>query len=298
MQPCPTCGGMGIDANGYCTQCRTYRGVPQAPQQPTSGTPYSGMPYGAQQPYAGYPTSSGPTYPDPSYPDQVSAPPTVYGGPYGAPTTPPSSSRNKFLMPILALSGVLVILVVAIVVVAVLKNGGDNKNDPQAGPTNGPTGSTAKPSAKPSAKIDECLVGTWQTKTYTEQVAMDGVGNVPITLTKNGSTFKFTPDGKLTETYKDSTFTGNPTIQGQQVPLTITVNATVTSDVATTSGSIAYSNLSATGTINTKAPSINFDQTDPFETDDNPAKYTCNDGNLTMSTSQISLTATKTSSSY
>lgn len=297
MQPCPTCGGMGIDANGYCTQCRTYRGVPQAPQQPTSGTPYTGAPYGGQQPYAGYPTSSGPQYSaPPSYSDPVSAPPTAYGATYGGAGSPSVGGRNKYLMPILALSGVLVVLVVAIVVVAALKSGDDKKTDPQA---NNPTGApSATGKAAEKAVIDECLVGTWTTQTYTEQVAMDGVGNVPINLTKNGSVLKFTPDGKLTETYKDSTFTGNPTISGQAVAITLTVNATVTSNVSTTSGSIAYQNVQATGTINTKAPSINFDQTEPFQTDDNPAKYTCSGNNLTMSTSQINSTATKTSSSY
>jgi hypothetical protein len=287
---------MGIDANGYCTQCRTYRGVPQPPQQPTSGTPYSGAPYGGQ-PYAGYPTSSGPSYsPPPGYSDPVSAPPTTYGGTYGAPPTPPPT-RNKYLMPVLALSGVLVILVVAIVVVAALKNNGDTPTNPVAGPaTTGP--SVAKTSAKAAATIDECLVGTWTTKTYTEQVAMDGVGNVPISLDKNGSVMKFTPDGKLTETYTNSQFSGSPTISGQKVPITITVNANVTATVHTTSGSIVYSDLKSDGKINTKAPSINFDQTDDFETDDNPAKYSCSGDNLTMSTSQINSTATRTSTSY
>jgi hypothetical protein len=291
---------MGIDANGYCTQCRTYRGVPQAPQQPTSGTPYTGAPYGGQQqPYAGYPTSSGPSFPDPVS-GPPSFPPATYGGQYGAAPTPPAS-KNKFLMPILALSGVLVILVVAIVVVAAMKSNGDDDKKNTANPggqTTTGAASTAKASAKPSSAIDECLVGTWTTKTYTEQVPMDGVGNVPISLSKNGSVIKFTPDGKATETYKDSTFTGNPTIQGQSVPITITVNATVTSNVVTTSGSIVYSNVAATGNINTKAPSVNVDETEPFQADDNPAKYTCQGDNLTMTTTQISLSATKTGTSY
>ncbi|WP_433054134.1 hypothetical protein [Dactylosporangium sp. CS-033363] len=284
---------MGIDANGYCTQCRTYRGVPQAPQQPTSGSPYSGAPYGGQQPYAGYPTSSGPQYSaPPSYSDPVSAPPTAYGATYGGGSSPTGGGRNKYLMPILALSGVLVILVVAIVVVAALKSGDDKKDDPQA---NNPTGAPATTgAAAEEAKIDKCLVGTWTTQTYTEKVPMDQVGEVPISLTKNGSVLKFTADGKLTETYKDSTFTGNPTISGSAVAITITVNATVTSNVSTQAGSIAYTNVQATGTINTKAPSINFDETEPFQTDDNPAKYTCSGDNLTMTTSQVSLSAKKT----
>ena len=138
MQPCPTCGGMGIDANGYCTQCRTYRGVPQAPQQPTSGSPYSGVPY-TGQPYAGYPTSSGP-----SFPDQVSGPPAfppaTYGGQYGAPPTPPK--KNNYLVPVLALSGVLVLLVVAIVVVAALKKG--KPNDVVADPGKSATAGASK----------------------------------------------------------------------------------------------------------------------------------------------------------
>lgn len=298
MQPCPTCGGMGIDANGYCTQCRTYRGVPQAPQQPTSGTPYSGAPYGQQQPYAGYPTSSGPSYQDGSaFPGQASGPPayppTTYGGQYGASPTPPK--KNNFLVPVLALSGVLVLLVIAIVVVAALKKD-DTPTNPVAGPST--AAATKGASAKASAAIDECLVGTWQTKTYTEQVAMDGVGNVPISLDKNGSVIKFTPDGKLNEVYANSQFSGNPTIQGQKVPLTITVNATVNATVHTTTGSLVYSDLKSDGKINTKAPSINFDQTDDFTTDDNPAKYTCSGDNLTITTTTVNQTASRTSKSY
>ncbi|MGI5246302.1 hypothetical protein [Dactylosporangium sp. CA-139066] len=280
---------MGIDANGYCTQCRTYRGVPQAPQQPTSGTPYSGAPYGGQQqPYAGYPASSVPSYSDP-----VSAPPTAYGATYGA--TPSGSGRNKFLMPVLALSGVLVVLVVAIVVVAALKK--DDPKTPQANSTGGPA-ATATGKSKPSAAIDECLVGTWTTKTYTEKTAMETVGTVEFTLQKNGSTLKFAPDGKSTETYKDSTFGANPTIQGQAVAITIVANATVTANIATTSGSLAYSNVAATGTLNTKAPLINYDETEPFTANDDPAKYTCNGDSLSITTSIYSQTLTKSGSSY
>ncbi|MER7281656.1 hypothetical protein ABT369_45180 [Dactylosporangium sp. NPDC000244] len=288
---------MGIDANGYCTQCRTYRGVPQAPQQPTSGTPYSGGPYGGQQPYAGYPTSSGPQYSaPPSYNDPISAPPTAYGATYGGGSSSSGGGRNKFLMPVLALSGVLVVLVVAIVVVAALKGGGDdNKTNPQANNTTGGPAATGTGKATEKAAIDECLVGTWTTKTFTQQVPMDGVGNVPITLTKNGSTIKFAADGKVTETYKDTVLSGNPTISGSAVAITLTVNATVTANVSTTSGTIAYQNLQSTGTINTKAPSINYDETEPFQTDDNPAKYTCKGNDLTLSGSTFTSTATKTS---
>jgi hypothetical protein len=298
---------MGIDMNGYCTQCRTYRGVPQAPQPPVSGTPYSGDPYSGG-PYAGYP-SSGPSFPDqqvsgpgypgqtsgPGYPGQVSGPPafppTTYGGQYGAPPTPPR--KNKFMMPLIALSGVVVVLVIAIVAVVALRKD-DPKNVADPGKT---TNATTSASAKAESKIDKCLVGTWQTSTYTETAAMAGVeGGVSISLTKNGSTLKFTPEGTLTETYQDSVFSGSPTIQGQKVPITITVNATVNSDIQTASGSIVYSNVKASGNTLTTAPSIGYSQTDAFEADDNPAKYTCNGDSLTFSTNQIQATAKRTAS--
>ncbi|MEV4507814.1 hypothetical protein AB0K00_02500 [Dactylosporangium sp. NPDC049525] len=307
---------MGIDMNGYCTQCRTYRGVPQAPQPPVSGTPYSGDPYSGG-PYAGY-QSSGPSFPDqqvsgpgypgqtsgPGYPGQTSGPgypgpvsgppafpPTTYGGQYGATPTPPR--KNKFMMPLIALSGVVVVLVIAIVAVVALRKD-DTKNVADPSRT---TGASTGASAKTESKIDKCLVGTWQTSTYTETAAMDGVeGGVSISLTKNGSTLKFTPEGTLTETYQDSVFSGSPTIQGQKVPITITVNATVNSDIQTASGSIVYSNVKASGNTLTTAPSIGYSQTDAFEADDNPAKYTCNGDSLTFSTTQIQATAKRTSS--
>lgn len=307
MQPCPTCGGMGIDMNGYCTQCRTYRGVPQAPQPPVSGTPYSGDPYSGA-PYAGY-QSSGPSFPDqqvsgpgypaqtsgPGYPGQVSGPPafppTTYGGQYGASPTPPR--KNKYAVPLIVLSGVVVVLVLAIVAVVALKK--DDKTDPGAQPAKtGTANSTA--SAKAAAKIDECLVGNWKTATYTETAAMDGVeGGVSISLTKNGSTLVFTADGKLTETYQDSVYNGSPTIQGQKVPITITVNATVNSDIQTASGSIVYSNVKTSGNTLTTAPSIGYSQTDAFKADDNPAKYTCSGDNLSINSTQVQAAAKRQS---
>ncbi len=123
MQPCGVCGGTGIDAAGYCTQCRTYRGVPHQPPPesydvlppgmpargpvggtvygapssgpPSSGAPYSGPPqYGAPYggPTGGAPQYSGPTSGGPQYGGPTSGPP--YAGPtsgapypttYGAP---------------------------------------------------------------------------------------------------------------------------------------------------------------------------------------------------------------------
>jgi len=297
---------MGIDMNGYCTQCRTYRGVPQAPQPPVSGTPYSGDPYSGG-PYAGYP-SSGPSFPDqvsgpgypgqtsgPGYPGQVSRPPafppTTYGGQYGAPPTPPR--KNRFMMPLIALSGVVVVLVIAIVAVVALRKD-DPKNVADPGKT---TGATTGASAKASPKIDACLVGTWQTTTYTQTAAVEGVeGGLSLSLTKNGSTLKFTPEGTLTESFQDTVFNANPTIAGEKVPITVTVNATVNSDVQTASGSIIYSNVKASGNMLTTAPSRGLSQTDAYDADDSPSKYTCSGDSLSFSNPQLQASAKRTAS--
>jgi len=287
MQPCPTCGGMGIDANGYCTQCRTYRGVPQAPQPPTSGSPYSGAPYSGG-PYAGYPTSSGP-----SFPDQVSGPPayppTTYGGQYGASPTPPK--KNNYLVPVLALSGVLVLLVVAIVVVAALKKDNTKPDTPVAQPTKSSVGA----SPKASAVIDECLVGTWETTSYTEQVSMQGIGDVPFKLDKNGAILKFTADGKHTQTYTNTQFSGDPEVQGTKAHVLLTVNATVTADVHTAGGSVSYTNVKSDGKGTVSAPSLGVNETDDFDPGDDPSKYTCTSTTLTLNTARIQSSLKKTS---
>ncbi|MDG6101273.1 hypothetical protein Daura_51345 [Dactylosporangium aurantiacum] len=304
---------MGIDTNGYCTQCRTYRGVPQAPQPPVSGTPYSGDPYSGA-PYAGY-QSSGPSFPDqqvsgsgypgggypgqasgPAYPGQVSGPPAfppaTYGGQYGSSPTPPR--RNKFMMPLIALSGVVVVLVIAIVAVVALRKDDDPKNVADPGKS---ANATASGSAAADSKIDKCLVGTWQTTTYTQTAAVDGVeGGLSLSLTKNGSTLKFTSDGKLTETFVDTVFNASPMIAGQKVPLTVTVNATMNADVQTTSGSIIYSNIKTSGNMVTTVPSLGKSETDTYDADDSPAKYTCSGDNLSFSNPQLQATAKRTAS--
>lgn len=307
MQPCPTCGGMGIDMNGYCTQCRTYRGVPQAPQPPVSGTPY-GDPYSGA-PYAGY-QSNGPSFPDqqvsgpgypgqtsgPGYPGQVSGPPAfppaTYGGQYGAAPTPPK--KNNFMVPLIALSGVVVVLVIAIVAVVALK-----KDDPKKVADPGKATTSAGASAKASAAIDTCLIGTWTTTSYTEEAPMANVeGGVKLTLDKNGSKLKFTPEGGYTESYENSVYKANPTVSGTAVAITVTVNATITATVHTTSGSIVYSDTKVSGKMLTTAPSIGYSEETAFESDGAPAKYTCNGDSLSFSTSTTQVSAKKSSSSY
>jgi hypothetical protein len=95
MQPCPVCGNTGVDANGYCTTCSTYLGVPQQggypaqpgyPQEPQYGAAYPGQPVApasgpaATTPYPAYPPSSSVPY--------SSAPANSPG--YGQPSAPPA----------------------------------------------------------------------------------------------------------------------------------------------------------------------------------------------------------------
>src|SRR5437764_14957156 len=98
MQPCQVCGGVAVDPNGYCTQCRTFRGQVT---QPVSGAPYP--PQGYQQP-----TSAAP--------HPFSGPP-ISGGGYSAPPAPPT--RNRYLGPLIASGAVRVLLIGATVVLVI-----------------------------------------------------------------------------------------------------------------------------------------------------------------------------------
>jgi hypothetical protein len=270
MQPCPTCGGMGIDANGYCTQCRNYRGLPQA-APPSSGVPYSGAPYsgapygGSPAPYAGYPTSSGPAYPQPTS-GGAAFPGTTYGGAYGAPATPPQKGRNSFMTPLLALSGVLAVVVIAIVVVVIVKS----SDDP--GTTNNPATGTAL--------VDQCVVGTWELTSYREDVSVPQVGPVPFSLDGKGATMKFNKEGKGVQDFGDGTeFTGD--VNGATVTLKITGD--ISFDFRTNDGVMSYSNMVS----NSKAivSAAGSSQTEDFKGSTDPSKYTCSGDKMTMSTS-------------
>src|SRR6266508_2135383 len=136
MQPCGVCGGLYVDAAGSCTTCGTYRGPAYGTPAPTSGPPTSGPPM--SPPYPG----SAPPYPASPPPYQGSAPP--YSGsapPYQAGTQPyptaqaggwpaypagapaPARTRSPLVIPLLALSAVLLIITAAIVFIAVLRHG-------------------------------------------------------------------------------------------------------------------------------------------------------------------------------
>ncbi|MFD0585849.1 hypothetical protein [Dactylosporangium darangshiense] len=199
-------------------------------------------------------------------------------------------------MAVLAMSGVLALLVVAIVVVAALKN--DNpKTDPVANPgSNTSAGGSNGADPKAPAAIDECLVGTWVTTSHTELVPMQGIGDVPFKLDKNGWEAKFSRDGKATLTYTNSTLSGDPEVQGTKTHVTLTVNATVTADVHTAGGSIAWTDLKSDGKATLSAPSLGINTTTDFTASDDPSKYTCVGHQLDVTTNRFHSILNRTSS--
>src|SRR5256886_12586443 len=181
MQPCQVCGGVAVDPNGYCTQCRTFRGQVT---QPVSGAPYP--PQGYQQP-----TSAAP------YP--FSGPP-ISGGGYSAPPAPPT--RNRYIGPLIASVAVLVLLVGAIVVLVIVRSG---KHDVATGPTGTPTGPV---STAPNAAIDVCLVGTWQAASERQQQDYPSIG--PVTMIGKGQVSHIYPDGQVDDDWSQATpYTGS-----------------------------------------------------------------------------------------
>jgi hypothetical protein len=286
---------MGIDANGYCTQCRTYRGIPQS-QPPSSGAPYSGPPYGSSPaPYAGYPTSSGPGYPQPTSGGAPTVyPSTTYGGAYGAPTTPPKKSRNSFMVPLLALSATLVVLVVAIVVVVVVKNSGDNKGAQPGNTTAAPGNTSSQPAA---SLVDACVVGTWDTTSYTEDVPIQGVGAVPFSLVGKGPIVKFSKDGKGSQDYGSATnYSGNVTQSGTTAKVNLKVTGAIKFDFRTNDNVMSFSNMTSTAKGTVSVPATGQSQTDTLNGDTDPSKYTCSGSTMTMSTSRYKAELKKTSS--
>jgi len=294
MQPCEVCGGMGVDAAGYCTQCRTYRGVPGYDvSAPASGAPYSppaagptypGPGYGSAPPapgapyQGGYPTSgagyaptSGPGYAPTSgggYGPTSGAgygQPPGYGTTYGAPQAP--SRSRSFMAPLIALSGVLVVLVVAIVVVVIVRASG--KKDHTAGPaTAGP------PPASASSNIDQCVLGTWEVTSYAEDVAVEDVGKVHVT--GKGGTVKFRTNGTGVTDYGGGT-TFNATLQGHAVVLV--ASGTVTYNYSTSNGSLAFSDVKANGTETVSVDGVQA-TSQALEGDSDPARYTCSGDTL------------------
>jgi hypothetical protein len=320
MQPCEVCGGMGVDAAGYCTQCRTYRGVPQQYPQgqqpyggaPASGAPYgggapgSGAPYGAPasgqpyqapasgQPYGGAPASdggylptSGAPYPyatsgaGAGYQQQQPGYPAQYPQ-YAPPAAPAPAPPGKSRGFTVPLIALSATLVVIVVAIVVVAIVRSGSKKPVAEPS-------TQPSA--SALVDECVVGTWNITSDEEDVVMDQVGKVRFT--GKGGEAKLKADGtgtidydkngpaKFTATYKDQ-------------PIELTVTGTVTFDYRTNNGAVSYSNMKAHGNLAMTVGGVASTSL-PLEVDDTPAKYTCSGDSLELDATLQTVKYTRTS---
>jgi len=296
MQPCEVCGGMGVDAAGYCTQCRNYRGLPA----PASGAPYGYAPASPPGYAAGYaagyaqPPASPAGYaqpaqaPTPGYqPAPMSGPPASYaptsgGGfppqpAYAPGFTPPPPKARSFTVPLIALSATLVVLVVAIVVVVIIRASGSStaKKDDHVVPPVTTTG--------PTQLVDKCVVGTWEVVDYQEDVAVDQVGKVRVT--GKGSTVKLKADGTGVTDYGNGT-TFNATMNGHAVRLVAT--GTITFGYRTSNGSLAFSNVNAAGTETVSIDGVQA-TSQALEGDTDPTQYTCSGDTLKEFTSLKSI---------
>src|SRR2546423_3587690 len=273
MQPCQVCGGVAVDPNGYCTQCRTFRGQVTQGQvtqgqvtQPVSGAPYP--PQGYQQP-----TSAAP------YP--FSGPP-ISGGGYSAPPAPPT--RNRYLGPLIASVAVLVLLIGAIVVLVIVRSG---KHDVATGPTGTPTGPVG---TAPGAAIDPCLVGTWQAASERQQQDYPSIG--PVTMIGKGQVSHIYPDGQVDDDWSQATpYTGS--YSGHSI--TMVVTGTVHSTITTANGTLSIHDPTPNGSVVFTVDGAQVGSAIPLSVDSDPVQYTCLNNTATEHTSQYDVTLTKTS---
>ena len=270
MQPCQVCGGVLVDANGYCTQCGTFRGQPA---QPVSGAPYppAGYPQYGQSPASGAPYSAPPTSATP-YP--FSGPPMSGAGGYSAPPAPPT--RNRYVLPLVASVAVLVLLIGAIVVLAIVRS---NKSDGVG--ANGSPSPTTGGSSAPVAAIDPCLVGTWQASSERQQQDYPGVG--PVTMIGKGQVTHVYPDGRVDDDYSQSTpYSG--AYNGHTI--TMTVTGTVHSTITTSNGTMSFQDPKPNGTVVFKVDGSAVGSPIPLSVSTDPVQYTCLNNTATEHTSQ------------
>ncbi len=308
MLPCQFCGQMSpVDGAGFCTNCRNFRGVPAAPVSgpgyPTTGVPYptSAPSYGGQQvsspPYGpvsggGYPTG----YPQPtSYPpaQPVSYPPaqpTAYPAPgagYAAPGYPatgapgqPPKQRSPYLIPIVAVSSVVVLLAAAIVAVLLFNGHGKAKPNP--------------PVTQAANGFDQCLVGNWKITQYTAHITFDTVGSVLFTAVDLNETLEIKPDGATVDNYgtasKPTTLHGSGGGHTYQLAIYGTVNFLG----HTANNVLSFSDISANGKIKLTIDSKDNSLID-LSVNDDPTPYTCSGKTFTQTTSDFTASASKTS---
>jgi hypothetical protein len=157
--------------------------------------------------------------------------------------------RSPFLIPLIALSTVLVLLILAIALVVATRPTRGNR---AAGPL-----------------IDPCLVGTWRSTSDSQRLDVAGIG--PVTVTGQGVVLHIRPDGTRWQDYAAATpYEGETGGHRLRITLTGTVRATIRTD----RGTIAVHDLTSAGTV---TASIDGGQLTsiPLTVAGDPVRYTC-----------------------
>ncbi|BCJ65493.1 hypothetical protein [Polymorphospora rubra] len=255
----------------------SYPPVSGAGYPPVSGggyPPQSGAPgYPTSSPPGGYPGSGGPAYPQPTS-----------GGGYAVsyPSIPQQQqqpSKNKFLVPAIALGSTLAVLVVAILVIVGMR--GNDEDDPNvlANPSSTPSVQQSESSAPAVPGIDQCVVGEWVVNSHREEVPIDGVGNVTFNGRSPWARLSLTAEGKGVTEYGNGTeYRGS--VQGQTV--TIKFTGRITFDYRAENGTISLSNVKPDGTT-TATVGDGQPVSEPLGGGDDPSKYTCSGDQLVQS---------------
>jgi hypothetical protein len=272
MQPCAVCGGFGIDASGYCVNCRTFRGVTgqasPAGYGQTNTTPYQAGTVPYQPSVAPYQPSVAP-YQTSAAPYQAGAAPySISVAPYpasfpGAGGGTPQRQRGPLTVPLIALSVTLVLLVVAIVVVVIFRD--------------------RTPSE--TSLVDTCVVGQWAVTTMTMDIVTDSFGTVHFTNVGSAGKVTYSADGKGIRDYGDGTeFVADVTGGGGTRKMNLKISGTARYDVRTANSAITTSNVQSTGTMVLTVTATGASSSQDLVVDADTAKYSCEKNSLTIYT--------------
>lgn len=316
MQPCALCGSVAVNADGYCVQCGTYRGLaaqspeggysaaqpgyPGYPQQPTSGPGYpsSGAPgYPTGMPE--YPSSGPPGYPDPTsgyppggvpgYPSSGS-PGYPSGGAPGFPTSSPPAGyastypsvppqqqpKRSMLVPLIAMAATFVVLVAGIAIVLTVRGGDDRKANPAADSTQ--TASPPSTSSSPTPAVGDCLIGAWEVTSHREELHDDTFGKLIFTGAE-GMMITYSADGFGKVDYGSGT-EYEASYKGK--PFVLEIRGVVRYRYTTTASRITVTDVDSTATWRLVYDGEQIGQWDEFHPEDVPSSYTCAGNRMTQ----------------
>ncbi len=194
MQPCQVCGAVDIDVNGYCVNCRTFRGM---------------VHYEVVTPSPGY------------------APP-----PTSVPPVPPVKRRRNAPLSLLIFTTAALLVVSTILIVTVIMNDVGSAN--KASGTRSPSAKASLPAASPSPSasaapavlsgLDKCLIGSWTTTS--EIVPLDAKNTLKTTA---GPALEFLGDGTMSCDYGSGvTYAGTVTKKKAELLVTGQVTSNFT----------------------------------------------------------------------